>query len=507
MPQRRRRIWLLAAGILIASVAIAVLLLTHPQTELAAPAAGETLRNAAQGLDEIQIDATFDPLSSTLAVQQTLALRNRTGATQRLVVLRTYPNAMQSEEYSPAATDELYDACYPDGFSAGGLSVKQVWVQMVGAQGEQRAAYAYGDDAQTVLNLTLPMDWAQGDTLTLRLEYTLTVPHAAYRFGENGGIWAIGNAFAIPAPFVDGAYLTDEYISIGDPFISTCANYTVRLTLPDGYMAAGTGTAEVQTGDTGHKVLRLTALASRDFALCISAGYRPSQTLQDGVLVQAYARTDANAATLQGIAAKALHSYTTRFGAYPYPTLTVCEADFAFGGMEYPSLLMIGSEYLQAGGDKLEQMVAHEVAHQWWYAAVGNDQYRQAWQDEALAQFSMLEYWQDTYGRAARDDLQFALVETSMRVTIPQGVTPGCPIDYFGDLTEYGLVVYNRGAAALCALDTAMEGTLDGFLAEYYRTYAFALATRDDFETLLSRYTGEDWSPLLSDYLDTDLNN
>ena len=74
-------------------------------------------------------------------------------------------------------------------------------------------------------------------------------------------------------------------------------------------------------------------------------------------------------------------------------------------------------------------------------------------------------------------------------------------------MSEYSLVVYDRGAAALCALNTAMNGGLDGFLAEYYRAYAFGLPSREDFETLLNDYTGEDWSPLLSDYLDTYMNN
>ena len=86
-------------------------------------------------------------------------------------------------------------------------------------------------------------------------------------------------------------------------------------------------------------------------------------------------------------------------------------------------------------------------------------------------------------------------------------MTPGSPLTYFGDWTEFRLVVTNRGAAALCALDTAMGGALDGFLRTYYDTFAFDLATRDDFETLLARETGQDWSPLLSDYLDNYIDN
>ena len=52
-----------------------------------------------------------------------------------------------------------------------------------------------------------------------------------------------------------------------------------------------------------------------------------------------------------------------------------------------------------------------------------------------------------------------------------------------------------------------MNGGLNAFLKHYRDTFAFRIATRADFETLLHQDTGEDWSPLLSDYLDTYLAN
>jgi hypothetical protein len=506
---KRRRLYLwITLGVLLAAFAAfaAIRLSQGSQEALQTPPPGETLTAASQGLDSVEIDAAFDPLCSTLAVKQTLTLTNRTGTEQKLAVLRTYPNVFQSEDTSPAATDELYDACYPDGFSAGSLTISAVKAA-IGAGAEQSTSYAYGDDAQTVLRVSLPSAWPAGGTLTLRLTYTVQIPHAAYRFGENDGIWALGNVFAIPAPYLDGEYRTDEYISIGDPFISECRNYTVRVTAPEDYTAAGTGAATRQATGDGQVVTIFTAPAVRDFALCLSTDYHLAQTLRDGVLVQAYAKSDSDARAMLQTAAEALSCYNELYGAYPYQTLTLCETAFPYAGMEYPSLMMIGSGGLQTGGETLEQTVAHEVAHQWWYAVVGSDAYYQAWQDEALCEFALLDYWEARYGASARADLRYSLVDTAMLVTVPQGVTPGSPVDYFGDTNEYTLVVYQRGAAALCALDTAMNGALDGFLATYYDTYAFQLVTRENFETLLASYTGEDWSPLLSDYLDTYLAN
>ncbi|MEF9879607.1 MAG: hypothetical protein RR975_09260, partial [Clostridia bacterium] len=70
-------------------------------------------------------------------------------------------------------------------------------------------------------------------------------------------------------------------------------------------------------------------------------------------------------------------------------------------------------------------------------------------------------------------------------------------------MSEYSLVVYNRGAALLCALDRATQGELDAFLKAYAQRYAFGFATRQDFEALLAEQTGEDYTPLMTDYLDT----
>ena len=505
MAKRSWRIGIIA-GALVAVTALVWILLPRPQATLSPDPPGAALMAASQGLDTITIDAAFHPVSRSVDVTQVCVLQNRTGVTQRLAVLRAYPNAFSSEDTSPAATDELYDVCYPDGFSAGKLSFSYVMLQMADSA-EDYASYSLTDDAHTVMRVSLPADWQPGENITLRMAYTLTVPEAVYRYGVNGGVWALGNAFVIPSPWQDGDYRADDYSSIGDPFISECRNYTVRLTAPKDYTVAGTGaSAQAETAD-GQTVTTFTAPAARDFALCVSTAYREKAAKQNGVLVRALALTDANAQKMLDTALRALACYGERYGAYPYQTYTLCEVNLPIDAAEYPALSMIASAKLAAQGDTPEQTVALQTAHQWWYAVVGSDGFNQAWQDEALSQFSLLDYWETYRGASARADLQYSLADTAMLVTVPQGVTPGSPVDYFGDLSEYRLVVYGRGAAAMCALNTALNGALDDFLKNYYDTCAFRLATRADFETLLKTHTGEDWSPLLTDYLDTNLSN
>jgi len=477
----KRWMWIVIAAVC-AAVLLIVLLTLPEQT----PQAGEILLAAAEGLDEITINAVFDPDDQTLSVSQTFVLINRTGVNQTELTLRTYTAAFRSADYAPSATEELYSACYPDGFSAGGIKITS-----------DNLTYEYTDDAKTVMMITLEHTWKSKGTLNLTVEYTLTLPTAAYRFGEDSGIYALGNAFLIPAVYEDGAWRTDEYYSIGDPFISECRNYTVRLTLPQGCTAVGTGTAE-----TVDQTTTFTALASRDAALCISNSYHRAQAVQDGVLIEAYAKTAAHANAMLTVAKKAMQTYAKRYGAYPYPTFTLAETSLPFDGMSYPAFAMIAADVLDMDKEAREIRIAREVAKQWFEEVVGTDAYNQAWQHEALAEYALLDYWEDQHGASARESLQYSRVDTAMRLTVAS-LTPGSPLDYFYNWTEYQTVAWHRGAAVLCTLDLAMDGRLDEFLAAYYDTYAFAIASRADFEQALHDYSGEDWTPLLADYLDT----
>lgn len=459
--------------------------------------AGPQVTAAAKGLDEIRIDAHFEPEANRLTATQTLRVQNRWEDTLTSAVLRVYPNAFQSEETSPGATEELFDRCYPKGFSAGSLNLSALTVE------GETAAYTYLDEAKTVLSVTLPHAWQPEQWLTLTLEYTVTVPSMRHRFGCSEDIWALGNVFPHLAVYEDGQWRQDEYVSIGDPFLSECANYEVFLRLDENYQAAASGYAVRKDG-----VYHYRAPAVRDFALVVAKeGSLRAQTVGNTVVL-ALGRTGSEAKRLLKYTAQALECYNRCYGAYPYASLTAAVVDFPFGGMEYPGLIMLGSELMDAKDDSLEVTIAHETAHQWWYAVVGSDQYYEAWQDEALCEYALLDYVSAYYGEAARNDLAFQRFETAMRVTVPEGITPGSPLDYFGDLPEYNLVTYRRGAALMVALEKALgRENFQQVLQTYYNTNAFRRVGRQAFKDALKAVSGSDWNALLEDYLDTYIIN
>ena len=457
------------------------------------PQPGSRLLAAAEGLNVYDLSLRLDAEERTLAVSERITFRNGTAETLDSVVLRVWLNAYADEESSPAALEEIYDACYPEGFSPGGLTLYDV--QWNGAE----TAHAYLDEARTALSLSIP-PLAPGETGEIFLRCTAKLPVCAHRAGVTGDLWQLGQVIPILSVWQDGAWRQDPYAPIGDPFLSECADYRVELRLPEGYMPACT--AYLTREEPG--VWRGEALAVRELGLCVSPSYQTKSAMQGNTLVTVYTLPGQDGSRALRYARQALETFNSLYGEYPYPNYAVCCGRFPFGGMEYPALCVVGEDYFADGKqDSLELVIAHETAHQWFYGLVGSDQYFQPWQDEALCEYAALRYAKARYGAGSYETLKFLRVDAPMRERIPGSLTPGSPIDYFSSLNDYAAVVYGRGAALLLALDEMLPGGADGFLRAYAERFAFRLVSREDFEVFLNEYGGMDLKPLVTDYLDT----
>ncbi len=502
--KRPRRIWL-AAGIIAAALLLwtAAVRLIWPERQSDSVVPSAILQEAARGLDEITIEAQLHPDSRSMTVYQTLHLTSRTAEERDTLVLRTWPNAFQKPDTSPVAGDA--ELC-PAGFSAGSLVMEEAAVE----QGGQRSSvnYRYADAAKTVLEIPLPDIWQPGESLTVTLSYTVNFPHIQYRFGWWEETFMVGQAFAVPALWQDGAYRTDGWLPIGDPLSGECANYTLSLRVPKTHQVAASGRIAEHTQSSGGTDLYvIDAPAVREIGLVISPELHRVSRMAGGVLVESYAPEAAKARRMLDTACAALECFSDLYGSYPYPVYTVCAVPMGVGGAEYPGLSMMAEALFDGSEETLEYAVVHETAHQWWYGLVGSDSSTHPWQDEALCEYSLLSYVQSRYGRAAREELRQSRVEISMRVTVAGQATPGAPLDCFETGTDYMVLVYGRAASMLCAVDELLGGGLDDTLAAYAKEYAFRMADRSDFLHAVQENTGVDIEPLMVDYLDTYLIN
>ena len=126
---------------------MALTLLLRPRSaSLSAPAPSAALLQAADGLDEIALQAEFLPESRSLRVTQRMKLTSRVSESRDTLVLRTWPNAYQSMETSPLTLTELYDAAYPEGFSTGALVMEEALVLQEDGSSE-KVFYRFTDTA------------------------------------------------------------------------------------------------------------------------------------------------------------------------------------------------------------------------------------------------------------------------------------------------------------------------------------------------------------------------
>ncbi|NLE77481.1 MAG: M1 family metallopeptidase, partial [Chloroflexi bacterium] len=201
-------------------------------------------------------------------------------------------------------------------------------------------------------------------------------------------------------------------------------------------------------------------------------------------------------------ASRSFRLFSELFGPYPYGELDLAEVGIDALGIEYPGFIVL-AESLYANEDpSTEFVVVHEMAHQWWYGLVGNDQLDEPWLDEALANYSTALYFEKVYGAEAG-----ARVVNGYRQRyeglLKQGrdAPVAQPVTAFRE-EDYGSVVYQKGALFFHAL--RQEVGDDRFLAilrQYQARYRYGIARGKEFLSLAEALSGRSLRPLAQEWL------
>ena len=243
-----------------------------------------------------------------------------------------------------------------------------------------------GQDAATEwttgINLRVPVALAPGAEAAIRVPFRLEVgrpPDAfAARLSRENGVLSFGQWFPIVGPEHDG-------YGLGDPQVSYSADairleLTTTTDLPrDAVACPGLEAAPSTVGRTW----TCEAVDVRDFSFVVNPRFRVTTRTVDDHEIRVYTETVSGAATAD-LAVAGLIGMETAFGEYPWADLVLAEVGSGGGfSMEYPAMIHLTR-------DKVADpyVVYHEVAHQWFYGQLGNDQQREPWLDEAFADFS-----------------------------------------------------------------------------------------------------------------------
>lgn len=350
------------------------------------------------------------------------------------------------------------------------------------------------DTSGSVLELSLPTSLAPDATTSVELDWALEIPHQPGRLSAVDDVIGMGNWFPILAVH-HGDWDRRPYTEIGDPFFSEVADYDLELDLSRPATVAFTGDLVGHDGTTW----RIAARSVRDLAVAVSPDYqRLDAQIDGGPQVSVYALDpDRGQAELEA-ARTYVEAYASLVGPYPLATLRVAETGLqpVFAGMEYPGLVFV-SERLgsRATTATLHGVVAHEVAHQWFYGLLGDDELSDPWLDEAFATYVSVEA-----SESAPPPLSGAAGNTV------SGAADGPPVDQgvfdFQDNGRYGAAVYARGAGFLGALRRSMgDAAWSTFLHALYTTYAGKVESpRAVLDLAQQAAPTTDLGPLISSY-------
>jgi hypothetical protein len=330
----------------------------------------------------------------------------------------------------------------------------------------------------TTLEVDLPGGLSAGETVEVEVPYTLVVGGAANdRISRSPGAMRLGSFLPTLSwePGVGWA-LEPPTGQFAESATSPTADYEVRLAVPAGYDVLATGTPSDGGTWRGTAVRDFAASIGRFEAVTAEVALPEPVAVtvgvHEGVAGSPQEYLDRVVASLEFLA--------IRYGAYPWDSFSLALTPDLSGGIEFPTHVM-------QGADTVGRTTSHEVAHQWFYALVGNDQGRDPVLDEGLA----------SYGEACFE----GTLSLFQQRTIPGDAVNRLdePMTYWDDHQgSYYRGIYVQGAVAVASLGA--PEWVDCGLRHYVAANRYGIATPADLIDAMEVVWPDHAAPRLAAY-------
>ncbi len=403
--------------------------------------------------------------------------------------------------------NDLYVRLYPN------LPQLQGTMQLTGVStlpGNYAAGFAYQDN-NTTARITLSEPLPPGASTGLEITYHVEAPDRSgyVLFGASEGILNLPYSYPILAAQT-GDPATPWRLDVppphGDIAIADPAFFAITATVPSGITLVASGVEITQTQSISNTVQHvLVAGPGPEWTMTVSDKFQKASLDVDGIHVNSYfLPQDAGAGrSALADAAAALRVYNRLLTPYPYTKLDIVESPTRYLGMEYPDLNYIGIDTYRDQRGSQEVLVAHEVAHQWWYALVNSDPFRYPWLDEGLAEHSSMLFMETLHGPGAAERMSSLRWQVPVNWAVKNGydAPPGQTVTAF-DGTNYEILVYAKSALFFDALYHALghDKYLE-VLRAYIDRYRFRTPLPSDFLAVVKEVGGIDPQPIYEKWI------
>ena len=266
-----------------------------------------------------------------------------------------------------------------------------------------------------IAQLNLPQAIQPGETVTIKTPFRVKIPNDFSRLAHVNQAYMLCQWYPKPAVYDRDGWHPMPYLHNGE-FYSEFGSFDVSITLPENYVVGSTG--DLQTASEKEfleqkaaaskkidyeplyfeehpfppssekkKTIRYTAEKVHDFAWFADKRYHVQKgnvELKSGRSIETYTMFTNREANIWNKKAleytnQAIEFYSDIVGEYPYESVTVVQGNYEGRNMEYPMVTVIG---LSSFPFLLENVITHEVGHNWFYGILGSNERDHPWMDE-----------------------------------------------------------------------------------------------------------------------------
>lgn len=354
------------------------------------------------------------------------------------------------------------------------------------------APAAFVHAASHVLTVTLDRTYNAGETVEVTVAYAGNPSGFSFRWTSwksQAMVWTLSEPYGAPDWWPCKNLNTDKADSVD-----------VRVTVPANMIAGSNGVlvSNVFNGATRTFHWRsrypiapyLVSLAIYPYAT-YSDAYAPIGG-GDPMPVEFYVFPDqlAQVTPTFALTVPMIQTFAAHFGEYPFVSEKYGHAQILWGGaMEHQTLTSLGYSA------STEDVIAHELAHQWWGDLVTCADFHHIWLNEGFAT------WAEAFWHEQKDGP--AAYRAMMKASTYYG--PGTV--YVADTTSFGRIfdanlTYNKGSWVVHMLRGVVgDPAFFAGLAAYRAQYGYGSATTEQFRDVMEAVSGIDLHPFFQEWV------
>ncbi|HEX2967724.1 MAG TPA: M1 family metallopeptidase [Bacteroidales bacterium] len=425
---------------------------------------------------------------------------------------------------------------------------KQGWIDSLDFKvNDSPAEWEYLQGNPDICLISLQSDILPGDTVLISTPFRVKVPTGNIsRMGFNNDVYQISQWYPKPAVYDRNGWHPMPYLDQGE-FFSEFGRFDVTINLPENFVVGASGNLETESeanrienefsqwhdpqnypGPVKMKSVRFTRENIHDFAWVagkkLHVDIKHINLPDSGREITIYVMYDMRSALLwvnaREYAARAIRVFSEWIGDFPYDSYTVVQTTLAAGsGMEYPGMAIIGD----AEDDyTLDEVIAHEICHSWFYSALGSDERTFPFMDEGITSAYETRYMQLFYPDKKLWELYFRnpgiaklmkiqnisadriseiqwLVNARENLEQPANLAAPCYTD-----RNYADVVYYKTGQGFNYLRSYLGDTLfDSIMHAYYTEWKGRHPSPEDLKSVFESHKKIDLTWFFNDFLGT----